>query len=62
MQVLEKVVGDAKPLKRCEEKRKECAKHCWQCNMEVQDLEDKPWKNEDPRSLDEGLPRLREES
>ena len=35
--MLEEVEGDPKPLKRCEEKIKEKAKH-WQCNTEVQDL------------------------
>ena len=55
--MLEEVDRDAKLLKRCEEKRKEWAKH-WQCNTEVQDLEDKPWMNEKLRTLEEGLPRL----
>ena len=30
------------------------------CNMEVQDLKDKPCRNEDQRSLEAGPPRLRE--
>ena len=58
---MEEVERDAKLLKRCEEQRKEGAKH-WQCNMEVQDLDDKPWRNEELRSLEEGLPRLREDN
>ena len=33
----------AKPMARCEEKRKEWAKH-WQCDMDVQKQENKPWK------------------
>ena len=45
VQVLEEVERDAKPLQRCEEKRKEWAKH-WKCNSEVQDMEDKPRMNE----------------
>ena len=45
-------------LARCEKKRKECAKH-WQGYMEVQDLEDKPSRNEELRSLEEGLSRLK---
>ena len=43
-----------------EDNRKEWAKH-WQCNTEVQDLEDKPWRNGELRSLEEGLTRLKEE-
>ena len=33
------------------------AKHR-QCDREVQDLKDKPWKNEELRSLEEGLPKF----
>ena len=36
-----------------EEKRQELAKH-WQCNTEAQDLEGTPWRNEEPRSSEEG--------
>ena len=32
---------DAKPLARCEEKRKDWAKH-WRCGKEVQDQKSKP--------------------
>ena len=32
-------------MDRCEAKRKEWANH-WQCDEEVQNLEDKPWKHE----------------
>ena len=38
---------------------KEWAKR-WQCNTEVQDLEDSQCRNEELRSLEEGLQRLRE--
>ena len=48
-----------RPLSRCEEKRREWAKH-WQCNTEVQDLKDKACRNEELRSSEEGLLRLRE--
>ena len=48
-----------KHLRRCEEERKVWAKH-WQCDSEVQGVEDKPWRNEEVRSLEEGLPQLRE--
>ena len=55
----EEVGRDAKPMKRYEEKSKERPKH-WQCDMDVQDLEDMRWRKEDLRSLEEGLPRLKE--
>ena len=35
------------------------AKH-WQCDEEVQNLEDKRWKNEELKKLEEALPRLKE--
>ena len=43
----------------CSEKRKERAKH-WQCDEEVQNVEEKPWKNEELRSAEEALPRPKE--
>ena len=46
-------------LDRCEAKRKEWAKH-WHCNEEVQDLEDKPWKNEVLKKPEEALRRPKE--
>ena len=49
---------DVRPFNRCDEKRKDWAKH-WQCNTEVQELRDKPWRSEELRSLQEGLPMLR---
>ena len=58
VQVLEE---HAMPVRRCEEKRKEWAKH-WQCDSEAQGVEDKSWRNEDLRSSEEGLPRLNEEN
>ena len=45
-QILKKEEEDASLSDRCEAQRKEWAKH-WQCNEEVQNLDDKPWKNED---------------
>ena len=51
--MLEEEEGDARLLTRWEEKRKEWATH-WQCNMEVQDLKDDPWRNEKLRSVEEG--------
>ena len=41
------------------ERRRRWAKH-WQCNEEVQNAKDKPWKNEKLRKLDKALPRLKE--
>ena len=51
---------DAKPLKRCETEKQEWAMPC-QCGEEVQELADKPWKNEALRRQEGGLPRLKEE-
>ena len=46
MQILKEENDGAKPLARCEDKRNERAEHR-QCDMEAQDLKDKPWKNEE---------------
>ena len=61
MQVVKEVETDAESMKRCEEKRKDWAGH-WQCDAEVSDMEDKPWRNEEIKSLEEGLPRLTREN
>ena len=53
-QILKKEEEDARLLDRCEAKRKEWAKH-WQCGESVPDLEDKPWKNEELKKLEEAL-------
>ena len=58
-QILTKEEEDARLLDRCEAKRKEWAKH-WQCDESVQNMENKPWKNEDLEKLEEALPRLKE--
>ena len=57
-QILKKEEEDARLLDRGEAKRKEWAKH-WQCDEEVQILEDEPWKNEELKRSEEALPRLR---
>ena len=44
-QILVKEEECARLLDRCEAKRKEWAKH-WLCDEEVQNVEEKPWKNE----------------
>ena len=56
MQILKEEEEDAKSSDRCEEKRREWAKH-WQCDTEAQDLKDKQWRNEELKNL-EDMPRL----
>ena len=46
VQILRKEEEDARLLERCKAKRKEGAKH-WQCDESVQNVGDKPWKNEE---------------
>ena len=58
VQILKKS-EDARLLDRCEAKRKEWAKH-WQCDESVQNVEDKPWKNEELKKFEEALSRLKE--
>ena len=58
VQILKEEEKDAKPSAICEETRKEWAKH-WQCDTEVQHLEDRPWRNKELKSLEEGTPRLK---
>ena len=58
-QVLEKEEEDVRLMNRCEAKRKEWAKH-WQCDESVQNMKDKPWKNEELKNLEEALPRIKE--
>ena len=58
-QIPKKEEEDARLLDRCEATRKEWARH-WQCDEDVQDLEDKPWKNEELKKSEEALPRLNE--
>ena len=58
-QILKKEEEDARLLDRCEAKMKEWAKH-WQCGEDAQNVEEKPWKNEELRKMEEALPRLKE--
>ena len=46
-------VGETTPMKRCEEKREDWARH-WQCDTEAQDMEDEPWRSEDIEALRKG--------
>ena len=50
---------DARLSDRCEAKRNEFSKH-WQCDEDVQNMQDKPWRNEELRRSEEALPRLKE--
>ena len=59
MQILVNEEEDARLLDRCAAKRKELAKHS-QCDEEVQNVEEKSWKNEELRSAEEALPRPKE--
>ena len=58
MQIL-KEEADARLSDRCEAKRKEWAKH-WQCDEGIQNIQNKPWRNEDLKKNEEALPRLKE--
>ena len=47
----DRIIGeDVKPMRRCEEKRKEWARH-WECDSEAQAVHDNQWRNEELRSL-----------
>ena len=50
---------DAKLLDRCEAKRKEWAKHS-QCDEEIQNMQNKPWRNDELKECEEAFPRLKE--
>ena len=59
MQILKKEEEDARLLDLCEAKRKEWATH-WQCDEETQNMQNKPWTNEDLKKLEEASPRLKD--
>ena len=44
---------------RCEAKWTELAKH-WQCDEEIQNMQNKSWRNENSKECEEALPRLKE--
>ena len=56
--ILEKEEEDARLLDRGEAKRKEWSTH-WYCDEDVQNMQDKPWRNEELRRCEEALPRLK---
>ena len=41
---------EARLLGRCEAKREEWSKH-WQCNEEIQTMQNKPWRNEELKGM-----------
>ena len=59
VQILKKEKEDANLLEQCEATRKEWSKH-WQCNEEIQNMQNKPWRNEESKECKESLPRLKE--
>ena len=46
VQILKKEEEDSTSLDRCEAERTEWSKH-WQCNEEIQNMQNKPWRNDD---------------
>ena len=50
----------ARLLDCCAAKRGKNGQKHWQCDEEVQNVEEKPWKNEELRSAEEALPRPKE--
>ena len=59
VQILKEEEEDARLLDRCEAKREEWAKH-WQCDEEIQNMQNKPWRSEELEECEETLPRLKE--
>ena len=49
-EILRKEEENARLLDRCEAKMKVWAKH-WQCDESVQNVEEKPWENEESKKL-----------
>ena len=60
VQILVEEEENAFLLDRREAKKKEWAKH-WQCNEEIQSVQDKPWRNEELKECEEALPRLKDD-
>ena len=56
-QILWKEEEEASLSDCCEAKRKEWSIH-WQCDEDVQNMQDNPWRNEELRRCEEALPRL----
>ena len=62
VQELEQLEEDAGLMKRCQEEKVKSGRRIGNGDSEVQGVDDKPWRNEELRNLEEGLPRLREEN
>ena len=60
MQILANEEEGAMLLDRCAAKKRKNGQKHWQCDEEVQNVEEKPWKNEELRSAEEALPRPKE--
>ena len=58
-QILKKEEEDARLLDPCEAKKEGWATQ-WHSDESVQEEEDKPWKNQELKRLEEALPRLKE--
>ena len=58
--ILKEIAEDAKLLDRCEAKKKNGQEKHWQCGEDVQNVEDKHWKKEELKKLEEALPMLEE--
>ena len=59
VQILKKGEEYANVLERCEAKRKAWSKHRWS-NEEIQNMQNKPWRNVELKECEEALPRLKE--
>ena len=55
MQILVNEEEDARLLDRCAAKKGKNGQKPWQCDEELQNVEEKPWKNEELRSAEEAL-------
>ena len=56
---MKKEEEDARLFDRCEAKRKEWAKR-WQCDEEIQNVQNKPRRSGELKEYEEALPRLEE--
>ena len=59
VQILKEEEENARLLDRCEAKRKEWTKH-WQCEEEIQNMQNRPWRSDELKECEEAMPRLLE--
>ena len=59
VKILKKDEEDANLLERCKAERREWSTH-WQCNEEIHNMQNKPWRNDELKECEEALPRLKE--